>query len=112
MQLQEAVNNTFVQLAVTLQQLSHAEYKEPCKTLYGNTVGQHVRHIIELFQCLEQGYEGGVVNYEKRKRDPLIETDKEIAGKFFGNARGPESSSTTEASGSTLKRLARFLDAE
>ncbi len=83
MQLQEAVNNTFVQLAVTLQQLSHAEYKEPCKTLYGNTVGQHVRHIIELFQCLEQGYEGGVVNYEKRKRDPLIETDKEIAGKLL-----------------------------
>jgi hypothetical protein len=79
MQLQEAVNTTFAQLAATLQQLSQAEYTKPCKTLYSNTIGQHVRHIIELFQCLELGYGPGVVNYEKRKRDLLLETDKEMA---------------------------------
>jgi hypothetical protein len=79
MQLQNAVNNTFVQLAATLQQLSPEEYRSSCKTLYGNSIGQHVRHIIELFQCLEEGYDQGTVNYEKRKRDPLIETDKDVA---------------------------------
>ena len=35
--------------------------------------------IIEMFQCLEKGYETGVVNYEKRKRDQQIETNKEFA---------------------------------
>ena len=80
MQLQQAVNNAFVQLSATLQQLSAAEYKKPCTMLYSNTIGQHVRHIIESFQCLEQGYDKGTVNYEKRKRDILIETDKETAG--------------------------------
>ncbi len=79
MQLQQAVNNVFVQLAETLNQLSQQEYAQPCKTLFNNTIGQHVRHIIELFQCLESGYEGGVVNYEKRKRDKAIENDKEFA---------------------------------
>jgi len=80
MQLQQAVNNIFVQLAGSLGQLSPPQYSQPCQTLFNNTVGQHVRHIIELFQCLENGYLCGEVNYEKRKRDTLIETDKELAG--------------------------------
>jgi hypothetical protein len=83
MQLQQAVNNVFVQLADTLGQLSANQYSQPCNTLFNNTIGQHVRHIIELFQCLDKGYEGGIVNYEKRKRDTNIETDKELAGRLL-----------------------------
>ena len=79
MQLQQAVNNVFVQLADTLHQLSKEEYIKPCNTLFNNTIGQHVRHIIELFQCLENGYDVNMVNYEKRPRDLAIETDKDFA---------------------------------
>jgi hypothetical protein len=32
-----------------------------------------------LFICLEQGYEKGVINYEKRKREYTIESNKEVA---------------------------------
>lgn len=83
MQLQQAVNNVFVQLAETLDLLSQQEYAQPCSTLFNNTIGQHVRHIIELFQCLENGYEAGIVNYEKRKRDRQIETDKNFAASLL-----------------------------
>ena len=83
MQLQQAVNNIFVQLSGSLSQLSPPQYSQPCTTLFSNTIGQHVRHIIELFQCLENGYQSGIVNYEKRKRDTLIETDKELAGNLL-----------------------------
>jgi hypothetical protein len=83
MQLQQAVNNIFVQLSGSLSQLSPPQYSQPCTTLFNNTIGQHVRHIIELFQCLENGYESGVVNYEKRARDILIETDKELATRLL-----------------------------
>lgn len=83
MPLQQAVNNVFVQLADTLQQLSPEEYVKPCNTLFNNTIGQHVRHIIELFQCLENGYDANLVNYEKRPRDLAIETDKEFAGSLL-----------------------------
>lgn len=79
MQLQQAVNGVFVQLAETLHQLSQQEYVQPCTTLFNNTIGQHVRHIIELYQCLESGYENGKINYERRKRDLAIETNKEFA---------------------------------
>jgi len=79
MQLQQAVNNVFVQLSTTLDKLSQEQYIQPCRTLLNSTIGQHVRHIIELFQCLENGYDEGLVNYEKRKRDVLIETNKLFA---------------------------------
>lgn len=83
MQLQQAVNNVFVQLSATLEQLSQEQYVQPCKTLFNATIGQHVRHIIELFQCLENGYDLGLVNYEQRKRDIRIETDKAFASSLL-----------------------------
>jgi len=79
MQLQQAVNNVFVQLSTTIDKLSQEQYIQPCRTLLNSTIAQHVRHIIELFQCLENGYDEGLVNYEKRKRDVLIETNKLFA---------------------------------
>jgi len=48
-----------------------------------SSIGQHVRHTIELFQSLINGYEAGVVNYDNRKRDVTIETDKAVAIKMM-----------------------------
>ena len=79
MELTKAVNNVFLQLERVILQVTDDEYSKPCSTLFKNTIGQHVRHIIELYQCLEQGYDEAVVNYEKRKRDTRIENDKSFA---------------------------------
>ncbi|HET9746077.1 MAG TPA: hypothetical protein VFP97_10205 [Chitinophagaceae bacterium] len=77
--LTQPIQHVFVQLSETLNQLSNEEYTRPIKVLANATIGQHVRHIIELFQCLEKGYDSGLVNYEKRRRDYRIESDKEFA---------------------------------
>ena len=79
MQLQHAIQKTFLQLTDMLDQLSDAQFTQPSKTLFGATVGQHVRHIIELFICLEKGYPTGRVSYDKRNRDRRIETDPGFA---------------------------------
>ena len=79
MLLKNPIQNVFVQLTESLNELTDAEYTQPCKALFNATIGQHVRHIIELFLCLQKGYETGVVNYEKRKRDYKIETEKDFA---------------------------------
>lgn len=79
MPLQNAVKTVFVQLTATLDSIRQEEFVQPSTSLSNNTIGQHVRHIIELFQCLEAGYEAGIVNYEHRKRDTHIENDKELA---------------------------------
>ncbi len=79
MQFKEAIKNVFNQLDESLIKLSEAQYKQPSKILFNATIGQHVRHIIELYICLYNGYETGIVNYEKRDRDIRIETDKDFA---------------------------------
>ncbi len=83
MLLKHPIQNIFVQLSDSLDQLSGEEYKQPSNILFSATIGQHVRHIIELFLCLEKGYDEGVVNYEKRKRDYRIETDKDFAASLL-----------------------------
>jgi len=77
--LKQPIQQVFVQLSQTLSELNDDEYRQPSKVLLNATIGQHVRHIIELFQCLEIGYNDGIVNYEKRKRNYQIETDKDLA---------------------------------
>jgi len=79
MMLKQPIQHVLVQLTETLNQLTNDQYVQTSKTLFNATIGHHVRHIIELFQCLEKGYHDGVVSYEKRKRDPTIETNKELA---------------------------------
>ncbi len=83
MLLKQPIQNVFVQLSESLHQLSDIEYSQPSKILFNASIGQHVRHIIELFLCLEKGYETGVVNYEKRKRDYQIETNKTLAAELL-----------------------------
>jgi len=77
--LLRAIHNVFVQLKSSLEQLEDSHFSAPCQTLSQATVGQHVRHIIELFQALENGYTAGVVDYENRKRDKNIETSRKLA---------------------------------
>ena len=68
----EALNN----LADALQQLPEQSlYINPCEALSNATIGQHTRHIIELYQCLIEGYSTGKINYDDRKRNPLYEND-------------------------------------
>ncbi len=54
-------------------------YTTPCGLLTNATIGQHTRHIIELYQCLLNGYQNAEVAYDKRKRDIRIERSKLFA---------------------------------
>lgn len=79
MSIQIIISNTFVELSDALALLTDEEYIKPSLNLSGATIGQHVRHVIELFQCMMQGYDSGIINYENRKRDLTIEQNKSFA---------------------------------
>jgi uncharacterized damage-inducible protein DinB len=79
MQLSIAASTILNQLATLINQLSDSQFVSPSKSLSNSTIGQHLRHTLEFFICLEQGYAKGVVNYDKRNHDKLIETDRFIA---------------------------------
>ena len=74
-----SLNKTLNELELLLNQLSNDDFTLPCKSLSNSTIGEHTRHIIEMFQCLENQYEDGEVNYDKRNRDYRIQTDTDFA---------------------------------
>jgi hypothetical protein len=68
------------EIITVLEQLpTHESYAGSCSALSDASIGQHTRHVIELYQCLLAGYEGGVVNYDDRRRNKLYENDKNEA---------------------------------
>jgi hypothetical protein len=74
-----SIKDSFTQLTVALNSITDDEYVQPSQNLSDATIGQHTRHIIELYQCLLNGYNESVVCYDHRKRDAAIETNKELA---------------------------------
>jgi uncharacterized damage-inducible protein DinB len=78
------------QLHDLVLQIEEKHFTQPSSALGQSTVGQHLRHTLEFFLCLEKGITQGIINYDKRAHDKLIETDKFVAL-------------------STLDRIARFV---
>ncbi len=74
-----SINRSLNELNHLLRQLSEKEYSNPCLELSNATIGEHIRHIIEMFQCLENQYEKGIVNYDSRERNILIQTNPAYA---------------------------------
>ena len=70
----KTIENTLAEVTSLLDQVDAQLFMRPCKELGGATIGQHTRHIIEMFQCLVQQYESGFINYDNRERNSLIET--------------------------------------
>lgn len=79
MNLREACSGILNQLADLISQIHEHDFAKPAESLGNSTIGQHIRHTLEFFLCFESGYSQGVINYDKRAHDKLIETDKYIA---------------------------------
>lgn len=73
------VQHLFKQLEQLLTTLPAQHYVQPVHHLSGATIGQHVRHIIELYIELITGYPQGVIDYGQRKRDRQVETNQHLA---------------------------------
>nr|WP_314897502.1 DinB family protein [uncultured Flavobacterium sp.] len=74
-----SITNSLNELIDLLNQLSETEYSNSCAELSNASIGEHTRHIIEMFQCLENQYDLGIVNYDKRERNVLIQNDASFA---------------------------------
>ncbi|HRH63733.1 MAG TPA: DinB family protein, partial [Bacteroidia bacterium] len=75
----EETKAVLVQLIDSLNKLNYDEYTHKIVPLNNSSIGEHVRHITELFQQLEVGYSSGVLNYDARKRDVRIQQNLDFA---------------------------------
>jgi len=78
-QLASSATFNLRQLHQVISQTGSLQYASSMSILFGSSIGMHVRHIIEFYQCLLQGNSSGTVNYDARKRDLRIENDVDHA---------------------------------
>lgn len=76
------------QLTQVLKTIDGNEYVAKIDNLSGATIGQHTRHIADMFLRLNTGYQDGLVNYDKRERDYQIEESAAYAISVFENITG------------------------
>lgn len=67
------------QLEDLLLQLNNAQYASPLSLLNGNSLGKHVRHVLELYLEFFNGLELAEVSYDLRKRNPVLENEVSLA---------------------------------
>jgi len=67
------------ELSEFISQLQEGDYANLSPVLKTSSIGQHVRHILELYDCLQNQYSSGIICYDKRKRDQALETEVNAA---------------------------------
>lgn len=85
--LLKSIHQSLDELTNLLSQLSDTDYSKSYESLSGATIGEHTRHILEMFQCLEKGYDSGVLNYDDRERNIQIQTEIKFARQCIENIK-------------------------
>ena len=67
------------QLKNLLRNLGDNEYVQPVAIMDDATIGQHTRHILEIFNVLIDGHDRGAVNYDERPRNIELEANPHFA---------------------------------
>lgn len=81
--LTKITSDTLSQLRFITNQLNQEQFSQKLPLLNGSSIGQHIRHILEFYICLSQGVKSGKVDYDKRVRNQVIETDPVYAVKIM-----------------------------
>src|SRR5689334_999981 len=79
MKLQEVSVEIFGQLIAVTERLHQEEYTQSLGLLFNNSIGKHLRHIIEFYDLVLTSYDSGQLNYDLRNRDLTLENDKQVA---------------------------------
>lgn len=67
------------QTKIVVGQLSNEQFSQSLEILSGSSIGQHVRHSLEFFICLQDALDTKVVNYDERRHDQYLERDVSLA---------------------------------
>jgi uncharacterized damage-inducible protein DinB len=78
-QINTYCNENLDTIADLLNKLSPEAYQKQEEWLFGSSIGQHTRHILEFYQCLLAAQTSGVANYDLRKRNLALESSPEFA---------------------------------
>ena len=79
MQLKHTSIDILNQLILASKSLDDEAFRKPLAILSGNTIGKHIRHIIEFYDLMIVGLASSEVNYDQRSHDKVIEENRLMA---------------------------------
>lgn len=79
MQLQKISVDILGQIVAVCKQLTDDDFRKPLNVLSNNSIGKHIRHIIEFYDLMMIGNETGAVNYDDRSHDKVLEENRVLA---------------------------------
>lgn len=79
MQLQQISVDILKQLIAISNQLHDEAFRQPLDILSKNSIGKHIRHIIEFYDLMMVGNTSGSVDYDKRSHDKVLEDNRIMA---------------------------------
>ncbi len=76
---QSILNELFGSLT-SINETDRSLYSKPELVAGNASIGGHVRHILDFYFALFSGLPGNEIDYDKRERDPVIESELTVAG--------------------------------
>jgi len=77
--LAQATQDILRQGLILLSELDQENFAAVVPAPYNASIGQHYRHVLDHFLCLEFGIAVEEIDYDNRSRDPRLETDLDYA---------------------------------
>lgn len=62
-----------------LENITESQYTSPCSFAFNATIGQHFRHCLDHFDTFLTQIGAGILNYDLRKRQPILENSPQEA---------------------------------
>lgn len=81
----EAIETNLVRGIQLLSCISDEEYSNTTIAPYYSSIGVHMRHILDVFDCIFDGLESNNINLINRKRNELAENYTEYGIAYFEN---------------------------
>lgn len=66
-----------------LQNISDENYVDTSVAPYYSSIGIHIRHVLDVFDCIFEGLSNGKVNLIDRKRNELVEKHRDKGLAYF-----------------------------
>ena len=79
----QAAREMVQQIDDLIEKIPDADYQRPLPIFNGSSLGQHFRHILNFYECVLQVKDGDTIDYAKRNRDLMVETNPVYARTSF-----------------------------
>jgi len=63
--------------------LSDAQYRDSSVKPYHSSIGGHIRHVLDIFECIFSGLDDGKVDLTARSRNLDVEQNRDMALAYF-----------------------------